>query len=358
MNEVPKSESERYFHHTDFDVAQLPNCPVRGCGSHLSAAPYRRGKTHWLPYCVEHGLRLHLGSGRPTFVFYNGPDRGDGIRARLRNFVIEKEHVRQHVLDSAKKAETHRLGYELSEDALSWNVFVGLAKAGTLREVMCWLAGRVIEGEPELYLWGCPWEGGGIFGPLAEARQAIEPPNLRFPTEPDIMLVVPRRFIMCIEAKFTSGNTLALPVAVTKEGEKPKDKPGLLERYFHSNALWSQRATVINPDLIGPDFHGQLFRNIVFAAAMAERWGADWQVVSLTRRPHQAVQGDRRDRYADFGDPTPKVCCYLKGDHSCRFVWRTWEHLYRNVLSTKRELAEVAGYVQGKSAYLKPAFAL
>jgi hypothetical protein len=49
------------------------------------------------------------------------------MEARLRNFIVEREFARSHVLTPGSKAETHRLGHENSEDALAWNVFVTLA---------------------------------------------------------------------------------------------------------------------------------------------------------------------------------------------------------------------------------------
>jgi hypothetical protein len=149
--------------------------------------------------------------GRPTFVYYSSHDH---LAPRLRNIRFEQDFFRQWILNSRHKAETHRLGYELSEDAVTWNVFVALHRAGLLSKVMCWLAGREIAGSPELYLWRCHIDlqrnTCEPYGLLQEARSRIELDIKRFPTEPDIMLVVPGKFLMCIEAKFTSGNTLAV----------------------------------------------------------------------------------------------------------------------------------------------------
>jgi len=52
------------------------------------------------------------------------------------------------------KVEAHRLGFEMSEDALSWNVFESLAMFGKLREATQFLTGRSLCVEPHLYLWG------------------------------------------------------------------------------------------------------------------------------------------------------------------------------------------------------------
>src|SRR5712691_8044153 len=151
------SACDRYFTHADFDPDRLPYCPIKGCTRNMSEAPFTWRRTvRPLPFCQEHGIRLHGTQGtKPTYVYYNGPASEDSIRSRRRNFVFEAPYVCQHVLNNSAKAETHRLGYELSEDALSWNVFVGLLKGGALSTAMSWLAGRTIYGEPELYMWGC-----------------------------------------------------------------------------------------------------------------------------------------------------------------------------------------------------------
>src|SRR5947209_7497946 len=67
-------------------------------------------------YCPEHGISL---STAPTYIYKN----------HLRNFIVGRE-----LLAKVKKVESWRLGNETSEDALSFNVFVGLLKCGGLRE--------------------------------------------------------------------------------------------------------------------------------------------------------------------------------------------------------------------------------
>jgi hypothetical protein len=228
---------------------------------------------------------------------------------------------------------------------------------------MSWLAGREISGTPELYLWGCHINlEQNICEPynlLKQARAKIEPDITRFPTEPDIMLVVPGKFIMCIEAKFTSGNTLALDNSIMKDGEdgaKPKSKVGLLNRYLFQNHYWVNGFKYIDPGKIGKKFHSQLFRNIVFAAGMAEKCNGDWQVVNLVR----ALRPSHRQASltVDFDDPTEAVRAYLTKDHQDRFTYRTWEGLYAHVVEGEPQLKELAGYFQGKSVFFRPAFQL
>jgi len=70
-------------------------------------------------------------SKKPTYIYQDAQ----------RNFIIGKDIARR-----ISKVEKWRLGFETSEDALSWNVFVGLfaleglaetfkALTGTLRQV-------------------------------------------------------------------------------------------------------------------------------------------------------------------------------------------------------------------------------
>ena len=157
-----------------------------------------------VPWCATHGIRLHGRAGHQTFVYLNGP--GTERESVTCNFPIERPFA-----DRAKtilKAEKDRLGYENSEDAVTWNVFAGLLSAGLLSRAAEELTGRM-EGTPELWLWGHRIDlqsgFGPRFAPLVQLRERLEPDVHTFVTEPDIMLVFPQEFIVLIEAKFTSG---------------------------------------------------------------------------------------------------------------------------------------------------------
>lgn len=363
MKDVPISDcSDSYTHH-DFDIGQLPRCrcPIKGCTSPLATAPYR--KIYELPYCVRHGIRLHLSSkNNPTFVYFNGNRDEDHIKARLRNFIFQKQYVEEHVLRSQTKAETQRLDHENSEDAVSWNIFVGIVRAGALSHAMSWLAGRKIDGEPELYLWGSHIDLNNnrhVFCPeLRQARGTIEEGIQRFWTEPDVMLIVPKKFVMCIEVKFTSGNTLA-QVENEKEsqGQKPKSVDGTIERYFLQNTFWKNRLRYIQPnDINRKRFHGQLFRNIVFASGMAETFEGDWQVVNLVSTTQWEKRTSTKD--TDYKDPSDSVRCYLMDQYKQRFTFRTWEGLFAHVIKDNNSLQDVAEYMKEKSACFEQAFKL
>jgi hypothetical protein len=251
------------------------------------------------------------------------------------------------------KAEAHRLGYEMSEDALSWNVFVSLAVAGKLREAAQHLTGRTLRSEPSLYLWGhhigLRHDDFATYPHLSRVRDVLEKGISRFPTEPDIMLIAPGEMLICIEAKFGSGNPLAHD-SPTAAGEKPTTREGLLERYL-ARSEYARRC--VRSELIGPRFHSQLFRNIVFACEMAEE--LPWHVVNLVSN----TQLGRADevRYS-FARPTTDVCCYLYPDHQHCFTYRTWEDLHAALIRDCADLKALDDYLRGKSAHYRRAFEL
>jgi hypothetical protein len=350
------SDCLRHFAHTDFDLvraAETPptRCPVKGCTAKLVDVWYgdQKDGERTLPWCPEHGLRLHS----KTFVYWNGPGRLDD--ARLRSFVVSRDLARAVALGKGKKAESHRLGYEMSEDALSWNVFQSLAVAGKLRDAAHYLTGRPLHAEPRLYLWGHriddPDGEHRLHEPLRRVRGELEPDIHTFVTEPDIMLVAEGEMVICIEAKFGSGNPLAHD-SKPKDGEKPTSRAGLLARYLGDRT--SERTKrIVQADRTGPAPRSQLLRNIVFASEMAG--DTPWHVVNLVSSTQGAGVDDR---YKSYADPTSEVTGYLHPDwHHC-FTFRTWEGLHAAAVAGNPELASLDTYLRGKSAHYRRAFEL
>lgn len=357
-----RSDCFDHFGHTNFKslhvdpaVLRPPVCPVKDCSTKLTWISFGKGEK---PYCPTHGLRLHSN----TFVYWNGDDyRND---ARLRNFRILQKLARELALNSAEKAETHRLGYEMSEDALTWNVFVGLARARKLRQATKVLTGRDVYSEPILYLWGKPIDvenpnpAAEVFEPLRRVRDSLEKSIGKFKTEPDAMLVVPGSLVVCIEAKFGSGNTLAhgAPDAPIKPGEKPVDRERLLAQYLDSDKTPPETKRVIerNQILAAKEFHSQLFRNIVFASAMAS--GEEWHVVNLVSETQR--RNGKKSANCSFDDPKVDVQSYLREENKKCFTFRTWEGLYSKLIKGDGNLSELDDYLRTKSAHYIPAFAL
>lgn len=241
----------------------------------------------------------------------------------------------------------------MSEDALSWNVFVSLAAAGRLRQAAEHLTCRTLRTEPTLYLWGRKIDlrsgDSPEFPELLRVRQKLEEGITQFLTEPDVMLIAQKEMIICIEAKFGSGNPLAHE-HVSAEGEKPHSRQGLIARYLEPSDY--ARNNVL-PSKIGAKFHSQIFRNVVFASEMARE--LPWHVVNLVSRT-QRGQTDNT-RYS-FADPSADVCCYLSSEHQRCFTYRTWETMHAELIRDDPELFQLDQYMRGKSAHFLPAFEL
>lgn len=348
MGEIA-SACETHFHFDDFDEHRLNvgKCPVRDCAAELIDVATGRSKKPW---CPVHGIRLHSN----TFVYWNGPQQID--ESRLRNFIVRPDLVRAIALRKGMKVESHRLGYEMSEDALSWNVFVSLAASSQLRATAQFLTGRSLRTEPELYLWGrrIDSQGGNdaLYAPLQKVRHALESGIHPFVTEPDIMLVADGEILICIEAKFGSGNPLAHDSKL-QTGDKPTSRDGLLQSYLGDNTSPRTKA-IVRAEMIGPHPRSQLLRNVVFASEMAG--DTPWHVVNLVSTTLSV--GGRDDPTKSYADPTDEVCGYLRGDHQHCFTYRSWEGLHASVVRDQADLAALDRYLRGKSAHYRRAFEL
>ena len=350
---LPRTSS--CFEHFGFDAFALDRlergrptvCPIATC----TTAPINlRDSRGVRPFCSVHGLRIHSN----TFVYWNGIEKEN--EARLRNFRIRPELAREIALQSGAKAESHRLGYEMSEDALTWNVLVGLAEAGRLRQALRFLTGRDVEAEPALYLWGqlidvTTTRKRGPFQQLEMIRKRLENGIGRFKTEPDAMLVIEGQLLVCIEAKFASGNPLAREATV-KAGEKPTDRATLLRRYLDQSGPETRR--IIDRRGIGETFHSQLFRNVVFASEMAD--GHDWHVVNLVSST-QWARGRESKRYS-FKSPEEHVRAFLHPSRKQSFCFRTWEDLHKALIKDDPALIVLDTYIRSKSAHYRRAFDL
>src|SRR3989304_9971746 len=81
------------------------------------------------------------------------------------------------------------------------------------------------------------------------------------------MLIVPDKVLICIEAKLGSKNPPARD-AQERPGEKPQSHQGLIQRYCKENTIIPDEiAEIFDFSSQRQPFYGQIFRNIVFAAA-------------------------------------------------------------------------------------------
>ncbi len=353
-----KSNCTISFSRNDLQKTRLwrGECPIKNCAVNIKQhkAPFQKykGKMRYLPFCPEHGIRIH----KNGFVYYNGSSPADLITATKRNLMFYSDYYVANFLKKSNKMESARLCYESSEDAVSYNVFTELLSNGVaLKRLVDDILKRHIKDEIELYLWG-----GRIdlknnsfvqYKPLVEVRKHLEPDIKRFGTEPDIMLVIPKKVVICIEAKFGSKN----PIAKEQEessGEKPKGELKLIERYCKRNKL-IDADEMFDFSNMPKLFYEQLFRNIVFAASMAKLEGnADWYVVNLR---NQHVMNLKRGK-SESMPIMRNIRSILKPKYKKRFVHLTWEGIYNKAVEGNEELVNLAWYLKNKSLNCGRAF--
>lgn len=319
-------------HDLDPEILQVPGahgrlrCFVRGC-HHVLRTPNRKGFSG--EACPVHGIRCH---NSVTYSYANP----------CRNIIAAPNVFERHVVNNPFKYESHRFGLEKSEDAVTWNVFRSFQEAGMLAHVGEMLTGERTPIEPHLYLWGLdltedrfePWPL------LVAARERFESnlPVKRPKTEPDIALHVPGRYLVLIEAKFTSPNTCY------ERGPRKNDKSLTLDelRSIYDDdgleILDRRRAQA------APRVYYQLWRNTVFAEWMAKLDHPATRAyhVNLVRR--ETEEASAREFHAMVAD-----------GYQERFRQITWEALYQATVGQRR-LRLLQRYFETKTARLRKAF--
>ena len=138
------------------------------CDVITAAATWLRPPTRRFPgdLCPEHLIRCHHSSGGATYSYADA----------RQNAIVGADLLAERIVGHPFKHESDRLGFEKSEDALSWNVFRSLQEVGVLREVAAWLTGLVILEEPRLYLWGLRVDDDSVvpWDLLIQARELFE----------------------------------------------------------------------------------------------------------------------------------------------------------------------------------------
>jgi len=301
-------------------------CYVRGCTEVLRRATRdQRGEA-----CPAHGIFLHYSRNKGTYS-YADPRR---------NIIVDSAVVADRILGHPFKYES-RFEYENSEDALTWNVFRSLQRAGRLHQVARLITGQELRDEPQLYLWGLSLSD-DTFSPwplLIQARDRFESrlPVDRPLTEPDIALHLPGKYLILIEAKFTSENP------AYQDGPR-KDDTSLTKAELVD--IYQDREL----DLLDIDrarsarfIHYQLWRNLCFAAWMGLGGGERAYLGNLTRK------GWEDESCAAFAS-------LIKSGEAKRFRHISWEDVYQ-CGATDPSLATMRRYLQAKTAYLSKAFA-
>jgi hypothetical protein len=290
-------------------------CCITDCEALLT----RRHQGQKPCFCPRHGISV---STKPTYIY----------RDAERNFIVGKEIPR-----CIGKVEKWRLGFETSEDALSWNVFVGLYALKGLAEAFKALTGTVPKGEPELYLWGnridaecIPWPN------LNEVRKELEN-GMDIPTEPDIILRIPGQAIVLIEAKFGSSNSRLAGKkgrfnSVTEFFNRYKRREGAADPL---NRKWISERDV-------SEILEQLCRNVVFAHWLASEDEHPF-VINLVRRKAPNDEQLFRQHMAENG---------------VQFHVRRWEDLFGLPIMQGEQASVLRRYLRNKTLNLLPAFDL
>ncbi|MFN0019495.1 MAG: PGN_0703 family putative restriction endonuclease [Pirellulaceae bacterium] len=306
--------------------AQLVRCFVRGCPRWL--APPRRGFRG--DVCPIHQIRCHLSGNTGTYSFADP----------VRNIIVGKGEFAGHILRNPFKFESHRLGSEKSEDALTWNVFRFLYEQNQLARVAELFTGERHREEPQLFLWGISMDDFQPWPLLIKARERFEAnlPVDRPLTEPDIALYLPGQYLVLIEAKFTSPNTFY-------EHAYRKSPASLtLDELIH--IFWFREARIVDPDAASEAVRvpQQLWRNMVFAEYMAQLAGKSTRAyhANLVRNSFEEQIEDEFRRL-------------LRPEFTNRFRRQTWEELFAQTCLLP-EFRELNSFMRNKTAGLRPAF--
>jgi len=295
----------------------------------LTPTRYSKGDT-----CLEHGIRCHYSSYGATYSYADA----------RHNAIVSPDLLATRIIGHPFKYESHRLGSERSEDMLSYNVFRSLQEAGCLSRLARAITGDTCTVEPFLYLWGiCLTDD--AFDPMSlliAARKRFESnlPVERPYTEPDIMLHLPGRFLIMIEAKFTSPNTIY--ARGPRKDSQSLTLDELLEIY-HDPSLQildyhrAQRAAQV---------HYQLWRNMTFSEWMAREDHPKTRAfhVNLVREGYEKASA------AEFHS-------LVNPDFANRFRRLTWESIYR-FFANNPALSRMLRYMETKTAGLARAFNL
>lgn len=183
-----------------------------------------------------------------------------------------------------------RLASENSEDALSWNLFRTLEKAGQLEVVARALD---LEDEFQALYWYRPWDSAE---PLPEIRQALKhvEPRKGYQTETDVILKG-RRYLVMVESKLGKPGTQLRSWAHTSSLSAPAGYEAPLRALLAAPAEWQK--TMLR-------FY-QLLRHLVLAQVLCrpEVWGLE---------PHLLAIVNGLNRHADLRTHAEEFATFQK----------------------------------------------
>jgi hypothetical protein len=306
-------------------------CPIKGCDTWIDEYPSReKPRNSPSNYCQKHKIYCR----RKTYIY---EEKLDNLTVDIDLFkdIFEKQ--------GNKKYDIERIGYEKSEDALTWNVFVTLKNAGELKAITSLISGKSCEEEPELILWGYNLKDGSPLEELEFFREKFES-EIRVPTEPDIILKTAKE-VFLIEAKFCSPNSRK-EISVWRDKEINKRTKEEYEPYrIRYKSLIDE---VLNKDIIERQnkFCSQLVRYVLYAH---DAYKDKSCIVNLLPK-NPSLNKEIYSIEKEFKS-------YLKKD---TFKTITWEDIYKAIgnLKGEPEIIVLRKYLQEKTANLKKAFTI
>jgi hypothetical protein len=266
--------------------AHKVECPVLGCTTRVvrQRSVFRRDDEF---QCAEHAI--YISAGTHEHADYT---------ANL--LLADSENVQLLQRLFGQKRESTRLGRERSEDALTFNVFRGIERAGELDAAMSVVAGCAVRGSSASY-WALDSVTGRAHALLSEARTTFhEVPDRG--TEPDI-LIESDDTVFLIEAKLASSNSTK-PTHLRSVASYERAASGWFASVFSTGG----ETVAVQEKLY------QLMRLWLLGTWMADRAGKKFVLVSLCGARAGENSGER------FGK-------HLVQTDSRRFVCSTWEQL-------------------------------
>lgn len=231
-------------------------CPVAGCAR--TVARQRKRFVASPEYlCPEHGIFI-------------SPSTFEYAESR-RNFPLidDSDWDLLHTRIAADKRETHRLARERSEDAVTYNAFRSIERAGRLPEFLTDMLDREQQSVELVYWSYCLSDGGTL--PLLDVARATFGERPRRGSEPDLIAITPTDLVF-IEVKLTSSN------------ETTPSRVEALQGYATGADRWYEEVFASDPYTVAVDMKKyELMRFWLLGSWMARRMGVRFSLVSLTR---------------------------------------------------------------------------
>jgi hypothetical protein len=210
------------------------------------------------------------------------------------------------------------LASENSEDALSWNLFRTLEKAGRL-DVIARALG--LEDNFQVLYWHRPWDAADALPEIKEARDRVEPWGKiggRFQTETDIILKG-QHYLVMVESK------LGKPGAHIRPWERTSGSP---VRATYEGPLRALLADMSNWQETMRRFY-QLLRHLVLANELCrpEVWGLEPHLLAIVNKLN--IHADLHTHAKEFDEFRQHVRLPAERAHLL-----TWQELVARVEAT------------------------